>query len=189
MWRSKTKADLAVEVWEKLDCEDVGAPEIEAIEIMLREQYGPQAVDSPMVIARLLADEGAVLRHAEIMALYLARASDRPYEAAFKNILNVTSLAAALSSIKNLDSLRRKYLVESDREGVRLVREAAISAKEQAVETAARPRVDPDVRAVNSEIAEWFRIWLQAPDVFENWIDLRRGTPEYRDMFERPGDD
>ena len=33
MWKSRNKTELIIEVWEKLDCEDVGAAEIEAIEI------------------------------------------------------------------------------------------------------------------------------------------------------------
>ena len=65
MWLSRTKNDLLIEVWEKLDCESIGASEIEAIETVVRDQYGEAAVESPMVIARLLADEGAELRHSE----------------------------------------------------------------------------------------------------------------------------
>jgi hypothetical protein len=183
MWNAKTKTDLAIEVWEKLDCEDVGASEIEAIETVIREEYGQQAVDSPMIIARLLADEGAVLRHSEIMELYLARASNRPYVAAFRNILNIADLDSALTSIKNLDSLRRKYLIDGDREGLRLVREVAISAKDQAAETAGRNVVEGRERAARAEIAEWFRVWLQTPDLFDNWVELRRSTPDYKQKF------
>lgn len=36
MWNSRTKIDLIIEVWEKLDCESVGAREIEAIETVVR---------------------------------------------------------------------------------------------------------------------------------------------------------
>src|SRR3982750_2752266 len=78
MWAARTKNDLIIEVWEKLDCESVGAAEVEAIEIVLNEQFGPGAVDSPMEIARAVADEGADLRHSELMELWLARATDRP---------------------------------------------------------------------------------------------------------------
>ncbi|HKX84510.1 MAG TPA: hypothetical protein VJL58_09850 [Pyrinomonadaceae bacterium] len=63
MWNSRNKTDLIFEVWEKLDCESVGAAEIEAIETVVREEYGDSAVDSPMILARMLADEGAILRH------------------------------------------------------------------------------------------------------------------------------
>ena len=183
MWQAKTKTDLAIEVWEKLDCEDVGAAEIEAIEEVLRDQYGKQAVDSPMRIARLLADEGAALRHAEIMELYLARVSNRPYEAAFRNVLDISDLRSTLVSIRNLESLRRKYLEANDREGSRLVRETAINAKQQAVETSERPHVDANTRQINAEIAEWLRIWLQTPDVFENWIELRQRSQEFIEKF------
>src|SRR4051812_15082591 len=136
MWKSKTKTDLAIEVWEKLDCEDVGAAEIEAIEVVINEQFGSQAVDSPMRIARLLADEGATLRHAEIMDLYLSRVSNRRHEPAFRDLLDITSLESALGAIRNLERLRRRYISENDREGLRLLREAAIAAKENAAETA-----------------------------------------------------
>ena len=48
-----------LEVWEKLDCESIGEREITAIEDVVRDIYGKNAVDSPMIIARLLANEGA----------------------------------------------------------------------------------------------------------------------------------
>ncbi len=183
MWEARTKRDLAIEVWEKLDSEDIGAAEIEAIEVVIREQFGPQAVDSPMVIARLLADEGASLRHSEIMELYLARASNRPYDAAFRNVLDINGLRSALASIRNLEALHRKYSGEGDREGTRHVREVAISAKEQAAETAQRIQVDEVSRKTSAEIAEWFRIWLQTPAVFDDWIDLRQRSPDFIDRF------
>ena len=73
MFISRTKLDLIIEVWEKLDCESVGAKEIEAIELVVRDKFGESAVDSPMIIARELADEGAELRHAEILKLDVER--------------------------------------------------------------------------------------------------------------------
>ena len=60
MLQSRTKTDLIIEVWEKLDCESVGAAEISAIETVVLERFGDGAVESPMIIARILADEGAV---------------------------------------------------------------------------------------------------------------------------------
>ena len=81
MWNARNKNDLIIEVWEKLDCESVGADEIRAIEIAVEDVFGKPAVDPPMTIARLLADEGAELRHSEIMALHVERAEDRPYDA------------------------------------------------------------------------------------------------------------
>lgn len=183
MWRSRTKTDLIIEVWEKLDCESIGAAEIEAIETVVRDEYGKGAVDSPMLIARTLADEGAELRHSEIMDLYLARASDRPYDAALRSVLNFTDLRGALASINSLENLRRKYLSNDDREGLRLVQETGISGKNLAIETAGRTRIDAVTRQINDEIANWFTIWLQTPDSFETWVGLRQRSRDFVDRF------
>lgn len=184
-WQSRTRNDLIIEVWEKLDCESIGAAELEAIETVVREQYGCQAVDSPMRIARLLADEGADLRHSEIMALYVARASNRPYEAAFRSVLDITDMQMALTSIRNLENLRRKYASAGDREGLRLVRETGIRGKDLARETATRTRIDEATRQMNLEIVQWFTIWLETPDTFDMWVELRRTSPEFVDKFAR----
>jgi hypothetical protein len=129
MWKSRTKTDLIIEVWEKLDCESVGAKEIEAIETVVREKYGLSAVESPMIIARLLADEGAELRHSEIMELDVARRTESPYDAMFRNVLKFSDFKQTLISIRNLENLRRKFAVENDREGLRLVRDTALKGK------------------------------------------------------------
>src|SRR5262245_55504573 len=102
MWKARNKNDLIIEVWEKLDCENVGEAEIRAIETAVEDVFGKSAVDSPMVIARLLADEGAELRHSEIMSLYLERAADRPHDASLRNILDTSDLIATLRSIRNM---------------------------------------------------------------------------------------
>src|SRR5690348_810831 len=103
MWTSRTKTDLIIEVWEKLDCESVGRTEIEAIEIAVEARFGKAAVPSPMRVARALSDEGAVLRHEEIMGLHVERASDRPYDAPLRDIIDLSDLKTAARSIRNLE--------------------------------------------------------------------------------------
>lgn len=183
MWQSRTKNDLIIEVWEKLDCENVGAAEIEAIEAVVGDQYGRAAVDSPMVIARLLADEGADLRHSEIMALYVERASDRPYDAALRNVLNTVDLQSTERSIQNLESLRRKYKGENDKEGLRLVREIVLRSKENALAEAEKKNADVATRQLNEEIFQWLRIWLETPESFANWVDLRKRSADFEVKF------
>lgn len=183
MWDANTKTDLIIEVWEKLDCESVGAAEIEAIEAVVKDVYGKAAVDSPMTIARLLADEGAELRHSEIMELYVQRASNRPYDAALRNILKLEDLQSTLGTIRSLENLRKKYLPGNDKEGLRKLRETAIRGKDLASETAARKNVDTITQHLNEEIADWLTIWLQTPDVFESWVALRQKSSEFVDKF------
>ena len=172
MWESKTKRDLMIEVWEKLDCESVGSREIEAIEEVVRDVFGGSAVESPMQIARLLADEGAELRHSEIMELYVNRYEAKPYTAEFRNILKTGSFRQTLASIRNLDNLRKKFLAEDDKNGIRLIRERVIEAKKQLTAT-----------PIEIELAQWLTVWLQTPDAFETWVALRQRSADFKSKF------
>ncbi len=51
-WQSRTKHDLMIEVWEHLDCETVGASELEAIAVAVRERFGEGAQESPASFLR-----------------------------------------------------------------------------------------------------------------------------------------
>jgi hypothetical protein len=185
MWKSRNKTDLIIEVWEKLDCESVGAAEIEAIETAVLGRFGASAVDSPMVTARLLADEGAELRHSEIMELYLKRHSDQPYEPALRGILDTSSLKTTLRSLKNAENLQKKYQKNGDREGQRLLREKLLQAKKDA-QTKAASKVSTTIeKQTSKEIAHWLTLWLQSPEVFDNWIRLRRESKEFVEIFGR----
>ena len=183
MWQARTKTDLVIEVWEKLDCESVGAKEIEAIEMVVGEQYGFSAVESPMIIARLLADEGAELRHSEILELDVARRGESPYDAMFRNILKFSDFKQTLNSLRQLENLRKKFVAEDDREGLRLMREIALKGKNRASMISKNERVAPEKRREKQEIAEWFTIWLQNPEVFESWVALRQNSPGFKKQF------
>ncbi len=189
MFESRNKTDLIIEVWEKLDCESVGAEELLAIEQAVLGQFGKSAVDSPMVVARLLADEGAVLRHSEIMLLYVERHSDRPYEPAFRNVLNISNLDTTLASIKRLENLRRKFLSENDKEGMRLVRETGQQGRKEALELADSNRLEAAGRLKNAEIAEWLTLWMQSPEMFETWVALRQASADFKNKFSAPHSD
>ena len=172
-----------IEVWEKLDCESVGAKEIIAIEKAVREQYGNSAVEAPMRIARLLADEGAELRHAEILELDVTRRLETPYAPVFRNILKFSDFRETIISIRQLENLRRKFTTENDKEGLRLVRETGIKGKNRARMISKNPKVDEKKQDEKAEIAEWFTIWLQNPEVFENWVTLRQNSKDFKDKF------
>ena len=184
MWNARNKTDLAIEVWEKLDCESVGAVEIEAIETAVGDVFGKSAVDSPMIIARLLADEGAELRHSEIMQLYVRRASERQtFEAALRNVLDTADLKKTLTSIRRLETFRKKYEAKRDQDSLRFMRSLVVDEKEKQLAAAGRQRSDPNERMMSREIAEWLTLWLQSPELFENWLTLRRRSPDFVSKF------
>ncbi len=183
MWKSRTKIDLMIEVWEKLDCESVGAKEIAAIEKAVREQYGENASETPMRIARILADEGAELRHHEILELDVKRRLETPYAPIFRNILKFSDFRRTINSIRQLENLRQKFTAENDKKGLRLVRETGIKGKNRARMISKNPKVAGQKRAEKAEIAEWFTIWLQNPEVFETWVTLRQNSKDFKEKF------
>lgn len=183
MWKSRNKTELIIEVWEKLDCENVGAAEIEAIEIAVEDVFGKSAVESPMKIARLLADEGAELRHSEIMELYVQRASDRPYEAVFTNLIDTVDFRTTLRSIRQMENLRRKLESENDREGLRILRDESIAEKDRKLSFQRKNGVTLTARLESAEIAEWLNIWLKSPQVFESWVKLRLASADFKSKF------
>jgi hypothetical protein len=182
-WKARTKLDLMIEVWEHLDCESVGAAELETIETVVRERFGAGAVESPAIVARLLADEGAELRHAEVLELDTRYRATDPYEAMFRNVLKFSTFAQAAASIKNLENLRREFARKKDREGLRRVHETALKGKQRAQMIARNRNVDEKKRDEKAEIAEWFTVWLQQPEVFNDWLELRQRSKDFRERF------
>lgn len=182
-WQSRTKHDLMIEVWEHLDCETVGAAELETIQSVIRERFGEGALESPAWVARLLADEGAELRHAEVLELDTrCRAAD-PYEAMFRNVLKFATFAQAAASLKSLENLRKQFARKKDKEGLRRVHELALKGKQRAQMISRNRHVDEKKRAEKAEIAEWFSVWLKQPEIFNDWLELRQRSKDFRARF------
>jgi hypothetical protein len=182
-WKARTKRDLMIEVWEYLDCESVGAEELEAVTEVVRERFGEGAVESPVIVARLLADEGAELRHAEVLELDARWRTQDPYEAMFRNVLRFSTFDEAAASIRRLENLRKQFKRKNDREGLRLVREAGLKGKRRAQMIASNAKVAERKRAEKSEMAEWFTVWLNQPEIFEDWLGLRQSSEDFRARF------
>jgi len=44
-------------------------------------------------------------------------------------------------------------------------------------------KVEPRKRQEKEEISNWFRIWLETPDAFFDWLDVRKQSPEFHAKF------
>ncbi len=172
-----------IEVWERLDCESVGARELEAVVEVVRERFGEGAVESPASLARLLADEGAELRHAEVLEMDARWRTADPYEAMFRNVLKFSTFDEAAASLKRLDNLRREFKRRNDKDGLRRVTETVLKGRQRAQMIARNQAVNERKRAEKTEIAEWFAVWLRQPEIFEDWLVLRRRAPDFRERF------
>ena len=188
-WQARTKRELMIEVWEHLDCESVGAKELEAVREVVRERFGEGAVESPARVGRVLADEGAELRHAEVLEMDARWRTQDPYEAAFRNVLKFSTFEEAAASIRRLDNLRKQFRRKEDREGLRRVQETVLKGKQRAQMIARNPAVNERKRAEKSEMAEWFTVWLNQPEIFDDWLALRLASKDFRARFGDEADD
>ena len=186
-WQARTKRELMIEVWEHLDCESVGAKELEAVREAVRERFGEGAVESPARTARVLADEGAELRHAEVLEMDARWRTQDPYEAAFRNVLKFSTFEEAAASIRRLDNLRKQFRRKGDKGGLRRVHETVLKGKQRAQMIARNQSVNERKRAEKAEMAEWFTVWLNQPEIFEDWLALRLASKDFRARFLEEG--
>jgi hypothetical protein len=48
---------------------------------------------------------------------------------------------------------------------------------------AANARLRPGKRSERREIAKWFKVGLEVPDLFFDWLEMRQKSREFRRMF------
>lgn len=185
-WSGRTKRDLILEVWEALDCESVGARELEQIQQALREKFGDGALTSPAAIARTVADEGAVLRHPEVSDSDLKWRQENLDEQGFRGFqteLDFVSLSTAFASMVKLEEKRLELQTDDDTKRLNQLRDIVVDARKDSLLRARSKIIVEDERAQAKEISHWLTVWLQAPELFSDWLDLRRRSPEFRKIF------
>ena len=181
-WRARIVTDLMIEVWEALDCESVGRRELESIQQVLHEKFGEGAIESPAAIARTLADEGAVLRHPEV---FECDSEWRKRDVAQRKLieeLNFSTISEAVASFEKLEAKRQA----SGNDGKELERLQLLvtNARQQSLLTARSRVLGAEQREEAKEIAEWFAVWLRAPQLFPDWLELRLRTAEFKKKFQ-----
>ncbi len=183
-WSGRTRDELIIEVWEALDCESVGTRELDQIQEALREKFGDGALESPASIARTVADEGAVLRHPEVFVCDTKWREQLISSADYLRSLSFANLADAAESIRKLASWRTKF-ASQERKKIELSRlkEFVLKTKQDLQLVGRSSLVDPRKQAESREIVQWLTIWMQDPAIFEDWLSLRRRSPEFVKKF------
>jgi hypothetical protein len=100
-----------------------------------------------------------------------------------KGLLQLRDLNCALASLQKVDVLYRQYREVSDRVGTSLARELVEKSQQRAKSMAANARLGPEKRSEKKEIARWFKVWLEVPDLFFDWLKMRQGSREFQRLF------
>ena len=113
------------------------------------------------------------------------RASARP-EDEFAHLLRFTTLEEAEETLRRIDALWRENRAAGDPvASARAVRvlQIAREGRRRAQMIAGNQRVAPEKRREKEEIRQWFRVWLETPEAFFDWLELRKASPEFTEKF------
>ena len=109
---------------------------------------------------------------------------DPPYSESLKGILNFSNFAEAEETIQKLDAFFRVYRLNGDTKGVLYCREIARIGRHRAELISHNSRVSSPKRLQKKEMATWFRIWLETPEIFDLWLDMRKRTSEFQELLQ-----
>lgn len=97
-------------------------------------------------------------------------------------LIRIETLAGAEDALAGLEQ-RRQSIVPGDRAALDVLQRAGRRVREKASLVARNARAHQAVRLEWQEIGQWFLVWLQNPDLFAKWLELRKKSVEFRSRF------
>lgn len=179
---AKSKRQLILEYRQAHRLENAGAQEIRSIQAELGRMGAGQR-PTLSYIANVLRQAGT---RVDFNSRYVDPWMEEPYATRLTGLLQFRDLQTAEGALRKLDQAYREYQRASDHKGVQLVRSLVLKGKLRAEGLAANPRVSPARRAEKREIASWFRVWLETPDLFFDWLEVRKSSEEFQSTLARP---
>jgi hypothetical protein len=157
------------------------------------EKWTPAEIDQ--LRRKLLADHGAegktgsdyiadVLQSAgwKVVLTQQEEAEDQ-FEEEFEDLLHFKTLGDAEVSLMRLDELLRRFKLHGEKAAAERVLEVARLGKRRAEMIYRNHKVEAHKRAEKEEISNWFRVWLENPDAFFDWLEVRKQAPDFREKF------
>ena len=174
---SPSKKALILELARNLAKPRFTPAEIEQIRRQLIAQLGASGKTSSDYIVSVLEEAG--------LRVVWSTKSDTEgrYEEEFQDLLHFSTLDEAEMCLVRLDELLRKFIVESERPAAERVREVARLGRRRAEMISRNHKVDALKRLEKEEIAHWFGIWLETPDAFFDWLEVRKQSPDFQKKF------
>jgi hypothetical protein len=173
----KTKKALILDTAREIAATKWTAAEIEQLRRRLLAEHGEVGKTGSDYITEVLKSAGwkVVLTQPE--------EAEEEYEEEFEDLLHFKTLEDAEVSLTRLDELMRKFRAHGEKAAVERVLDVARLGKRRAEMIARNTKVDAHKRAEKEEIANWFRIWLETPDAFFDWLDVRKQSPQFQEKF------
>ena len=173
----KHKKDMILDAAQDLGVQKWTVAEIDQLRRKLLADHGEAGKTGNDYIAEVLKSAGWKIQLTD------REEAEERFEEEFEDILHFTTLQDAEVSLTRLDELLRRFRQHGERAAVERVLEIARLGKRRAEMISRNRKVEEKKRKEKKEIAEWFRIWLEAPDTFFDWLDVRKASPEFHATF------
>jgi hypothetical protein len=173
----KTKKALILEAARELSIQKWTTAEIDQLRRKLIAEHGEEGKSTNEYIGEILKSMGWKVQLTE------REEAEERFEEEFEDILHFKTLSDAEVSLTRLDELLRRFRAHGEKAAVERVMEIARLGKRRAEMISHNRKVEAPKREEKKEIAEWFRIWLETPDAFFEWLEVRKASPEFRDKF------
>ncbi len=177
---AKSKKQLILEHSRERGLQRADAGTLRSIQAELARRLGPTERPSLSYIANVLRQAGA---RVDFTDRYVDPWMEEPYATRLQGLLQFRDLETAEVALRRLDEAYREYQKAADQVGARLVHSLVLKGKQRAESLAANPRVSPARREQKREIGGWFRVWLETPDIFFDWLEVRKRSEEFQRLF------
>ena len=172
-----TKKTMILEIARELSVPRFTPAEVEQIRRQLVTRLGAAGKTSPDYIAGVLETAG--------MRIEWSTKADTEgqYEEEFQDLLHFATLEDAEMCIVRLDELFRKFHEDGEDAAAERVLEVARLGRRRAEMIARNHKVDAHKRAEKEEVMQWFKVWLETPDAFFDWLEVRKDSPDFKARF------
>jgi hypothetical protein len=173
----ETKKAMILRAAAAIGAERWTAAEIDQLRRKLLADHGAEGKTGSDYIADVLQSAGW-----KVVLTQQEEAEDQ-FEEEFEDLLHFRTLGDAEVSLMRLDELLRRFKAHGEKAAAERVMEIGRLGKRRAEMISRNHKVEAHKRAEKEEIAGWFRIWLENPDAFFDWLDVRKQTPEFNEKF------
>ena len=173
----KTKKELILATAREIAASKWTPAEIDQLRRRLLAEHGEAGKTGSDYIADVLKSAGWKV------LLTLQEEAEEQYEEEFEDLLHFKTLEDAEVSLMRLDELMRKFRAHGEHPAAERVLNVARLGKRRAEMIARNQKVEAHKRAEKAEIANWFRIWLETPDAFFDWLDVRKQSADFKTKF------
>jgi len=84
------------------------------------------------------------------------------------------SFAELERDLREMLAVYQEAMQAGDRQRARYCRRQVIAAKDRARFAAHNPKTVPGKAAMKEEMVQWLLVWLENPEVFPAWVDIRK---------------